>query len=233
MLWHDGQMAYGIMQAVNLERRSTMAAKKKSRIWKLVVAIVVCLAVIALFAWAERGLGSFQWWHVYVLVAALAMIVLIKLTSWMDRVLKYVTEYVGFEKEPPRISSGVRRDYFIAVAPVYFIVGAYLMQAALRGSQMGMVAMILSIVMLAFALYLVVASFCRKLPETLARTTYLLASWLAVIGAALFAIEFSGAIQKLGELGVSQWYVVLFTWGGFLVILGILVYHLISVSSRE
>jgi hypothetical protein len=231
-LWHNGQMVHGIMQAINLERINTMA-NKKSRIRKRAIAIIVCLAVIALFAWAEHGLGSFQWWHVYVLVAALIMIVLVKLTPRIGRVLKYVTEYVGFEKEPLKTGGGIRRDYFMAVAPVYFIVSAYLMQAALRGNQMGTVAMILSIVMLAFALYLVVVSFYRKLSETWARATYLLASWLAVIGAALFALDLLEAIRKLVELEVNQWYVILFTCGGFLIILGIMLFHLIRVSSRE
>lgn len=210
-----------------------MVDKQKSSIWKLVLAIVVCLALIAFFAWFEQRMGNFQWWHVYFLVGALTIAVLVKLISRVRRVLKHVMDKVRFEKESLKTGSGVRRDYFMALVPMYFIVSAYLMQAALRGSELDMAPMILSFVMLAFALYLTIVSFLRAFPEAWARITYQLASSLAVISALVFAIDMLEATKKLMQLEASQWYVLPFTYGGLLVVLGIMVFHLISVSSRE
>lgn len=210
-----------------------MADRKRFRGWRLVAAIAVCLAFIAFFAWSEHRLGNFQWWHVYVLVGALIIVVLVKLIPGVGRGLKRVMDYVGFEKESSKAGGGVRRDYFMALVPMYFIVSAYLMQAALRGGKLDMVAMILSVVILTFALYLVIVSFFRALPERWARTTYQLASSLAVIGALVFAIEVIKGTGELTKLGASSWYLIPFSYGGLLVVLGIMVFHLISVSGRE
>jgi len=210
-----------------------MADKKRVGIWRRVAAIVVCLVFIAFFSWSEQRSGSFQWWHVYVLVGALTIAVLAKVVPGVGRVLKRVTEYVGFEKESTGAGSGIRREYFMALVPMYFIVSAYLMQAALRGGKLDMEVMILSIVMLVFTLYLVFASFFRKLPETWARTTYQVASSLAMIGALVFAIDVLKATGELVKLEASLWYVTPFLYGGLLVVLGIMVFHLISVSGRD
>jgi hypothetical protein len=217
------------MRAINLVRRGVMVGKKKSSIWRLVLAIVVCLALIAFFAWSEQRIGNFQWWHVYVLVGALIITVLVKLISRVGRVLKYIMDKVRFEKESLKTGRGIRREYFMALVPMYFIVSAYLMQTALRGDELDMVPMIL----LAFALYLVIVSFYRALPEAWARITYQLASSLAVIGALVFAINVLEATNELMQLEASQWYIIPFTYGGLLVVLGIMVFYLISVSGRE
>jgi hypothetical protein len=210
-----------------------MADNKRVGIWRLVAAIVVCLVFIAFFSWYEQRLGSFQWWHVYVLVGALAIAVLAKVVPGVGRVLNRVMEYVGFEKESAGASGGVRRDYFMALVPMYFIVSAYLMQAALRGGRLDMGAMILSIVVLVFALYLVVASFFRALPEAWVRTTYQVASSLAIIGALVFAIDLIKATGDLANLGANGWYVNTFLCAGLLVVFGIMLFHVISVSGRS
>jgi len=210
-----------------------MADRKRFRGWRLVTAIAVCLAFIVFFAWSEHRLGNFQWWHVYVLVGALIIAVLVKLIPRVGRVLKRVMDYVGFEKESSKAGGGVRRDYFMALAPMYFIVSAYLMQAALRSGNLDRVAMILSIMILAFAVYLVIVSFFRALPERLARITYQLASSLAILGALVFAIDVITGMGELTKLGASSWYLISFSYGGLLVALGIMVFHLISISGRE
>jgi hypothetical protein len=222
-----------IMRTIDLERRGTMVDRKRFRGWRLVAAVAVCLAFIAFFAWSEHRLGNFQWWHVYVLVGALIIAVLVKLIPRVGRGLKRVMDCVGFEKESSKTGGGVRRDYFMALVPMYFIVSAYLMQASLRDGKLDIVAMTLSIVILAFALYLVIVSFFRALPERWARTTYQLASSLAVIGALVFAIDMIQRMVELTNLGASSWYLIPFFYGGLLVVLGIMVFHLISVSGRE
>ncbi len=161
------------------------------------------------------------------------MAVLAKVIPGVGRVLKRVTHIVGFEKETSGAGAGVRREYFMALVPMYFIVSAYLMQAALRGNKPDIVVMTLSIVMLALALYLVAASFFRAMPEAWARTTYQVASSLAIIGALVFAVDVLRATGELMKLGVSPWYVLPFLYGGLLVVLGIMVFHLISVSGRD
>ena len=205
----------------------------KKRIWRLVAAVAVCLLFIAFFSWSEQRSGSFQWWHVYVLVGVLTIAVLAKVVPGLGRGLKRTMEYVGFEKESAGAGGRVRRDYFMALVPMYFIVSAYLMQAALRGGKLDMGVMILSIVMLVFALYLVIASFFRALPEAWARTTYQVASSLAIIGALVFAIDVFEAVGELVKLGAGPWFVTPFLYGGLLVVLGIMVFHLISVSGRD
>lgn len=210
-----------------------MADKKRVHIGSLFAAISVGLALIAFFSWFELRSGSFQWWHACVLVGALTIAVLAKVVPGVSRVLKRVMEYVGFEKESAEAGGGVRREYFMALVPMYFIVSAYLMQAALRGSNLDMAPMILSIVILVFALYLVFASFFRALPKAFARTTYQVASSLAMIGALVFAIDVLEVTAELMKLGASQWYVTPFLYSGLLVVLGIMVFHLISVSGRD
>jgi len=210
-----------------------MADKKRTGIWKLVAAIVVCVALIAFFLWSEQRSGYFQWWHVYVLVGALTIAVLVKLIPRTDRALNRVMEHVGFEKESSKAVGGVRRQYFMALVPMYFIVSVYLLQAALRGGKLDMMPMILSIVILVFALYLTIASFFRALPENWARTTYQFASSLAVIGAVVFAIDLIKATGDLANLGVKPGYVNTFLVAGLLVVLGMMVFHLISLSGSE
>jgi len=200
---------------------------------RLVAAIVVGLVLIAFFSWVERRLGDFQWWHVYVYVGALTIAVLVKLIPAMSRALKRVVECVGFEKESSKTVGGIRRHYFMALVPMYFIVSAYLLQAALRGGKLDIVAMILSIVILVFALYLVIASFLRALPDNWTRITYQLASSLAVLGAVVFAIDLIKATGDLADLGVKVGYANTFLGAGLLVVLGMMVFHLFSFSGRE
>jgi hypothetical protein len=219
--------------AINLKRRSIMTKKKKSRIWKWVMAISVCLAVIALFAWVERGLGNFQWWHVYFMVGALIVIVLARTIPAVGRVPKYILKYVGFEKETSGVGGGVRREYFMALAPIYFIVSVYLMQAALGDGKLDIMAMSLSIVMLLFALNLVFTSFFRAVPEAYARATHQMASLLAPLGGIVFYIDLLNITEELKNLVTSPWYVVLLFCIGLLVVFGVMVFHIINVSGRE
>jgi hypothetical protein len=200
---------------------------------RLVAALVVGLVLIAFFSWVERRFGDFQWWHVYVLVGALIMAVLVRLMPRMGRLLKRVTKHVGFEKESSKAVSGARRQYFMALVPMYFVVSAYLMQSALRSGKLDRAAMILSIAILIFALYLVVASFLRALRENWARITYQLASSLAIIGAVVFAIDLIKATGDLVSLGVKPGYVTIFFSVGLSVILGMMVFHVISLSGEE
>ena len=121
----------------------------------------------------------------------------------------------------------------MALAPMYFIVSLYLMQAALQSGKLDMPSAILSIAILVFALYLVFAAFFRALPESLMRTTYLVASSLAVLGSLVFLLELIKAERDLMNLGLKSGYVNTFLGAGLLVVLGIMVFHLISLSSRE
>jgi len=213
--------------------KAKQVLEKQEVIKRLVAAIVVCLAIIAFYWWLERGSRSFQWWHVYVLVGVLIIAVLVGLIPGMRRPLNRVMEHVGFEKEPSKAVGGVRRHYLMALVPMYFIASMYLMQAALQGGRLNIVAMVLSIAILAFSLYLVTVSFFRVPPKDLARNTYQVASSFAIIGPAVFAIDLMKVMGDLEKLGVKSVYLNPFLVAGLLVVLGMMVFSVISSSGRE
>ena len=210
-----------------------MADRKKISRWRLIVAVVLGLIFIAYFWWSEQRSGVFQWWQVYVLVLVLIVAVLVVVLPKVGGVLKRVMRYIGFEKESEGVGNGVKREYFMALVPMYFIASLYLMQAALRGGTLDMVTMILSILVLLFSLYLVIVSFLRRLQKAWVRNTYQVASSLALVGAVVFCIDLLKATRELIDSGINYWYVVPIIWVGLFVVFGIMVFHMISMYNRD
>lgn len=196
--------------------------KRKRRFWRLVGAIVVSLGFIAFFAWSEYRTGTFYWWHVYVLVGVVIAAVVVNYWARVRQGLARMIDKIG--------PGEVRRDYLMALVPMYFIVSAYLMQSALKDGNLDMVPMILSIVILVFAIYLMVAAvLINTLPKPCIRTTYQIASSLAIIGAVIFIINVLSVTNELNSQGANNWYVQPFFYGGLVVTLGIMVFHLINL----
>jgi hypothetical protein len=199
----------------------------------LIVAVVLGLILIAYFSWSEQKSGIFQWWHVCVMLVALIFAILAKILPWMGNVIKNVKRYIGFDKESEGVSNGVKREYFMALVPMYFIASLYLMQAALRGGKVDIMTMFLSILVLMFSLYLVIVSFLRKLSDAWVRNTYQVASSLAIVGVVVFCIELLKATMELIDSGINYWYVVPIIWVGLFVVFGIMVFHMISMYGRD
>jgi hypothetical protein len=121
----------------------------------------------------------------------------------------------------------------MAHAPMYFIISAYLMQAALKDNSPNVMTMILSFLILIFALNLVFAALWKKLSEGYLHFTHRIASALSLIGIAVFTIDLLTIIANLTKAGVNGFVTTLFLALGLLLMLGIAVFYLISIPPQD
>jgi hypothetical protein len=206
------------------------------KIIRRLVIVLACLGFIGFFSWSEQNAGIFQWWHLIVLLGVLIILVITKLTEigrWANLIKKFIIDNFGFGKESGKKGVGIRREYFMASVPIYFIVSAYLMQASLKDGNTDVVAMIFSILVLAFALYLVIVAFFRKLPEAWAHQTYIIISYFDVVATMAFLIDIYRSAQDLMSSNAYMWYINLFLGAGLLVGIGIMLFHILREYGRD
>jgi len=198
-----------------------------------VALVILFLIIITIFSFSEQSMGVFQWWLIYFLVGFFTLLVLTMVIPVVGRVFNWITShvgrYIGFESEPQKQNVNIRRDYFMSVVPLFFIISGYLMKSAINNGKQDIFNMSLSIVMLLFALYLVFAAFYRKLPETVSHITYQAASQLSTIGSLVFTIDVLSMTAELIKLGVSPLFVYAFFMGGMLTVLCIMFFSVISL----
>lgn len=207
--------------------------KKRINIWRLILAIVFCLAFIAFFALSEKSSGIFRWWHIYVLIGTLLIAVLTRVIHQLGDLLRNIMENFKFDNKAPEVATGVRREFFMAQVPVCFFISIYLAQNGLTGGNINITSIILSIIVFSFVLNLIVASFLRKPNEIYARYTHKFASWLSLGGVAVFIIDLLKTTTDLNKTGINNFYTYMFLGFGILVMLAMLVFFLISVSYQD
>ena len=115
-----------------------------------------------------------------------------------------------------------RREYFMSLAPVYLITSSYLMQVALKNSNV--VAYALSVLIMACAIWLVIASFI-KLRKVVVDYTYQIFASLALITALVFVIGWLDTLVELLNLRASPAYVYAYFGLGLLLYFAILVFN--------
>ncbi len=210
--------------------------KRGKTILGIIFIIFLCAVFIVFFSWSEYNAKLFHWWHVGVLVGFTIIMVINRLIpdkikaciSWIKKYLKmakvvtlveiireWLKDNFGFGKESSIEDGGLRREYFMATMPVYFVISMYLMKAYIKSGDI--VTEALSILVLIFTLYLVFAALYRKLPEKLAKRTHLTLASVGYLTIPIFFIDLFRTVSELIGPGISVFYISAITIIGFTV----------------
>lgn len=129
----------------------------------------------------------------------------------------------------------LKKELLISSAPLFFITSYYLMQSALNKdtssfltSYSSWVTIILSVLLLGFALNLVLCSIIAR-PESWVRTTYEISAFFGTVAALVFVIDLARALTDLISLKADPWYVYLFFAVGILLIFGVFINYFASI----
>lgn len=173
-----------------------MKEKRKINVWALIFIILLDILFIAYFLWSEYKLNIFHVWHAVVLPAILVLLILNYLTSWLKFVSKFITKYIGIEKESKSIDS--LREYYLENMPIIFFVSAYTMQSGFKDDNVNIILIIGSVVMLLISLYFAFAGvFGRVIKESVLKWTYRHTEWLGVLAMAAFIFELISVTKDL------------------------------------
>jgi hypothetical protein len=199
----------------------------------MIVASIVCLGLIAFFSWTEQDSGTFRWWHAIVLLGVLILAVIAKITPWIGKIEQLILRYIGFDQEKEE-GRGAKREYFMALVPLAFIVSAYLMISALKNSSINVVSLILSLGILLYALNLIAVSFARRASTKWVKFTDYIAGWIALLGSLTFAIDLFNVTNQLmngshANTALEAIYLVL----GLIGVFAIMLFFVISVTSKN
>jgi len=129
----------------------------------------------------------------------------------------------------------IKKEYFMASVPLFVIASYYLMQSALKketltffSSTSSWITIILSLVLLVFAINLIFCSFIGR-PAKWVSTTYQISSFFGIIASLVFTIDWVKALTDLINLKADPWYVYIFFSVGFLLIFGIFIFYAYSM----
>lgn len=195
--------------------------------------IIVPVLLVVIFSLIEIQAGTFEWWHFCVWTGAVILGILVKKCLKLRLVINKIYNYFKFAEESLDVGSNIKREFFMALAPLYFIISVLLLHTSIT-KDWDKTTLVLSIVIFLFAILLVAGSiFYLHLPKKLMYYTYRAASQLAVLGALTFLIDLATNVNDLMKIGVSLFIVDIFTIAGSVLALSIMFFSLIVITGQN